>query len=806
MKGRHMSLLIVIRPSDGDVKPGGLLGTIRQEWATCPPKWCAIRKWVTVLESIRSMRNPNHASEVGQMSFMNTLFDGKFWSLGKNSLNHTESNGEDAITQLFPIVRRCSYHKFGVSGVVELHNAVCILSLNVLYAKIFVFLWFWFVMLLIVTVSSYYFLLEDASSYKERVWTSRRESSRNFLECTRMKSKLLEQIQAFRNLYNTTYESGTRFKVCHGSLYAVTWLADEPREFNLPTLPQRCITYLLEKLPSKYCAHSEEYLSICKETPRPHRQSGVQTAPPRHRGIPAVFCLIVGLNQYVRKPIVCSNASLPENLLNEYCWTHSTFTAEDSYRKKVGVEVPFPGLGPSRGARESKTKIQRYYQWVFICLFFQAVLFYIPRFLWKNWEGGKLRALRLDLDVGLLSADEKADKKRLLLNYLYEHRNTHTWWTYRYFLCEVLALVNVFITSERIEDRLYIILQFSGLKQGDALLPLLFNFALDYSIKKVKQNRRGLELNGLRQLLVHADDLNMLGENPQMILLEASNKISLEERRLRVFENKMIRKIVRTKRNEVTGEWRKLHNAELHASYSSPNIKSRSMRLADHVARLGDNVSGMSPESSAENNPAFAINGLREKRGKPQSDNLFQPGFEPGPGGQMFLMNRFLDGEFWSYGSKVLDFLESDEEDRVDPMIYVFPRVAKCIFYRFGPSETVERHDSLCVLPLNVLNEKIYVFLWFWLVMLLVVTSGWILFRLVTIFSRRTRILIFGTRFGFISKNSVHKLVAHISVGDWFLLCMVGENADSVSFNEVINALAEKMDHHTYNALELRVV
>ncbi|KAJ4429610.1 hypothetical protein ANN_21796, partial [Periplaneta americana] len=55
---------------------------------------------------------------------------------------------------------------------------------------------------------------------------------------------------------------GVQFKVCHGSLYAVTWLVDEPREFNLPTLPQRCITYLPEKLPTKYGVHSEEYLPI----------------------------------------------------------------------------------------------------------------------------------------------------------------------------------------------------------------------------------------------------------------------------------------------------------------------------------------------------------------------------------------------------------------------------------------------------------------------------------------------------------------------------------------------------------------
>jgi len=64
-----------------------------------------------------------------------------------------------------------------------------------------------------------------------------------------------------------------------------------------------------------------------------------------------------------------------------------------------------------------------------------------------------------------------------------------------------------------------------------------------------------------------------------------------EERRLRVFENRVLRKVFGPKRDDVTREWRKLHNEELNDLYSLPNIvrvvKSRQMRWAGHVARMG---------------------------------------------------------------------------------------------------------------------------------------------------------------------------------------------------------------------------
>jgi hypothetical protein len=62
--------------------------------------------------------------------------------------------------------------------------------------------------------------------------------------------------------------------------------------------------------------------------------------------------------------------------------------------------------------------------------------------------------------------------------------------------------------------------------------------------------------------------------------------------RLRVFENRVLRRIFVPGRDEVTGEWRKLHCEEFHNLYSSPDIirqvKSRRMRWAGHVARMGE--------------------------------------------------------------------------------------------------------------------------------------------------------------------------------------------------------------------------
>jgi len=224
----------------------------------------------------------------------------------------------------------------------------------------------------------------------------------------------------------------------------------------------------------------------------------------------------------------------------------------------------------------------------------------------------------------------------------------------------------------------------NGLKQGDALSPLLSTFALEYAIRRVQVNQDGLKLNGTHQLLAYADDVNILRGSVDTVkknaeaLVAATKEIGLEvnahktkcmtvsrdqntgrihsmkidnssierveefkhlgttstnqnsiqeeiksrlklgnacyysvqnllsfrllvkilkikiyrtiilpvvlygfetwsltlreERRLSVFENRVLRRVFGPKREEVTGEWRKLHNEELRDLYSLPNI------------------------------------------------------------------------------------------------------------------------------------------------------------------------------------------------------------------------------------------
>jgi hypothetical protein len=81
-------------------------------------------------------------------------------------------------------------------------------------------------------------------------------------------------------------------------------------------------------------------------------------------------------------------------------------------------------------------------------------------------------------------------------------------------------------------------------------------------------------------------------------------------------------------------------------------------------------------------------------------------------GGQMVVMDRFLGGTLSAFGFQLLSVTDDDPYRRTDPLAVIFPKVTKCTFNAHGIGGSVVAHDAICVLSINNINEKIYIFLW----------------------------------------------------------------------------------------------
>ncbi|XP_032793797.2 innexin inx3 [Daphnia magna] len=166
--------------------------------------------------------------------------------------------------------------------------------------------------------------------------------------------------------------------------------------------------------------------------------------------------------------------------------------------------------------------------------------------------------------------------------------------------------------------------------------------------------------------------------------------------------------------------------------------------------------------------------------------------------GNIYFINRFLNGAFLTYGTRVVQLSDEDQEDRADPMVEVFPRMTKCNFHMYGSSGTIQKIDALCLLPLNIANEKIYIFLWFWLIILSVITGLALIYRLAMFMSPTLRLFLI-RRLASPSKASTETVVWRVPVGDYFLLHMLGKNLEGFLFNRLMDDLAK---HLTSNASE----
>ena len=158
--------------------------------------------------------------------------------------------------------------------------------------------------------------------------------------------------------------------------------------------------------------------------------------------------------------------------------------------------------------------------------------------------------------------------------------------------------------------------------------------------------------------------------------------------------------------------------------------------------------------------------------------------------GTIYCIDRFLGHKFLDYGNEVVHYLSDGAE--FSPFTKTFPKQAKCEMDYFGPTGTASKVDGLCVLALNVLNEKVYLVLWFWLIFLSVLSSVVFVGRLVLMLVQVFRVPMLQHKAHFKFGREMTRGVNSLQVGDFFLLSLMARNMDVTAFRLLLKELARE--------------
>jgi hypothetical protein len=97
------------------------------------------------------------------------------------------------------------------------------------------------------------------------------------------------------------------------------------------------------------------------------------------------------------------------------------------------------------------------------------------------------------------------------------------------------------------------------------------------------------------------------------------------------------------------------------------------------------------------------------------------------------------------------------------------------------------------VLPLNIVNEKIYVFLWFWFLFVAALSGLHLVYRTAVVVVPEFRLLLLRSRSRLTPKDEVETINKKFQIGDWFVLYQLGKNIDPLIFKEFVSSLAKKL-------------
>lgn len=106
----------------------------------------------------------------------------------------------------------------------------------------------------------------------------------------------------------------------------------------------------------------------------------------------------------------------------------------------------------------------------------------------------------------------------------------------------------------------------------------------------------------------------------------------------------------------------------------------------------------------------------------------------------------------------------------------------------------MQRHDAMCILPINIVNEKIYIFLWFWFYFLAIVSVLALVYRLVSIVVPRVRVLATQSRCRIANRDALDTIITKVRIGDWFVLDLLSKNLDPLNFRDLVTDFYKKIE------------
>uniref|UniRef100_A0A182N943 Innexin n=1 Tax=Anopheles dirus TaxID=7168 RepID=A0A182N943_9DIPT len=157
----------------------------------------------------------------------------------------------------------------------------------------------------------------------------------------------------------------------------------------------------------------------------------------------------------------------------------------------------------------------------------------------------------------------------------------------------------------------------------------------------------------------------------------------------------------------------------------------------------------------------------------------------------IFLVNVFFSGFWNNYHPAVKALLSFDFPSWNRYNSQVFPKLAKCDFHFVGPSGSKQNRDALCVLPLNVVNEKIFAFIWMWFLLLALVSSLNLLYYLMVLCSKNFRLWLLTSQLQPMRSAVVIRALQGQGIGKWFLLHQLCRNLNPIVSRDLVTGMSK---------------